>query len=460
MNISLHLSDIRLFRHLSNHSFTSSQIIALSFAIAIAFGTFLLLLPLSYAPGHPISVIDALFTATSALCVTGLTVVDTGKDYSRFGQVMIMLLVQIGGLGIVTLGTLGAILTGRRIGYRERLNLQAQVNSLQVGGVVKLLRRIAILVFGVELIGSLLLFWRFWAMEGTSEGAFFALFHSISAFNNAGFGLYSDNLMRFVGDPLINFTIMALIIMGGLGFIVQIDVLSYYRRRNGRKPLLLHSKMVLVATAFLIIAGALVILLFEWTNPTTLQPLTLPQRIIASLFQAVTPRTAGFNTLDYAHLRDGTLIFTMLLMFIGGSPGSTAGGIKTVTFFTLIGSAWSISRGHGEFMVFGRRLSMESTIRAGSIALIAMVVLGAAITLLTFTDPQFSSLALGFEAVSAFGTVGLSTGITAKLSIMGKLLLILLMYLGRIGPLTMTLALVEKSAQDHIHYPTEDIVIG
>jgi trk system potassium uptake protein TrkH len=437
-----------------------TQIVALSFAVAILMGGTILSLPVAHAPGQRVNFLDAIFTATSAICVTGLTVVDTGTVYSRFGQVTIMLLVQIGGFGVITLGTLVAFLSGRRIGFKERMNLQTQLNSLHVGGVVKLIKRIVILILGLEFVGALLLLLRFVPREGWSEGLFFAVFHSISAFNNAGFSLYSDNLMQFVYDPIVNFAVMGLVVLGGLGFIVVIDLLSYARHHHGRKPLSLHTKIVLTATAILIVFGALVILVFEWSNPRTLGSLSIPQKLLASLFQSVTPRTAGFNTLDYGVIRDGTLIFTMLLMFIGGSPGSTAGGIKTVTFFVLLGSAWSISRGHGELVAFGRRLSMETVVKSGSIALLSMVVLGAAATLLTFTDAGHRPLALGFEAVSAFGTVGLSTGITPRLNPISEMIIILLMYLGRLGPLTLALAIVEKGEDRRINYPVEDIIIG
>lgn len=441
-------------------SLSPAQIISLSFVIAILVGGTVLALPISHSPGQSVNFLDAIFTATSALCVTGLTVVDTGSVYTRFGQIVIMALIQIGGFGVITLGTIVAFLSGRRIGFRERMNLQAQFNSLNVGGIVKLIQRIIILIVGIELVGVLLLVGPFVRKEGLGEGLFSALFHSISAFNNAGFALYPDNLVPFLQNPLVNFTIMGLIVLGGLGFIVEIDVLSYFRQRNGRKPLLLHSKMVLAATAVLIIFGALVILLFEWSNPATLAPLTFPQKLLASLFQSVTPRTAGFNTLNYGAMSDGTLIFTMLLMFIGGSPGSTAGGIKTVTFFVLIGSAWSISRGRGEFVIFGRRLALETVVKSGSIALISMVILGAAATLLTFFQSEMSALKLGFEVVSAFGTVGLSTGITFDLNWMSKIVIILLMYFGRLGPLTIALALVEGVDERRINYPAEDIIIG
>jgi trk system potassium uptake protein len=461
METSLRWRNLLLWREQwSKKRLSPTRIVSLSFVVAILIGGFVLSLPISHAAGRQVTLLDAIFTATSALCVTGLAVVDTGTDFSRFGHVVIMLLVQIGGFGVITLGTLVAFLSGRRIGFRERMNLQAQINSLHVGGVVKLIRRIILLIITIEVTGTLLLFPVFAAREGMSEGFFYALFHSVSAFNNAGFGLYADNLVSYVDHPLVNFTIMALIVLGGLGFIVIMDVLAHVRTNDGRKPLLLHTKMTLAATLFLIVAGTGVILLFEWSNPQTLGPLDLPTKLLASLFQSVTPRTAGFNTLHYGLMMDGTLIFTMLLMFIGGSPGSTAGGIKTVTFFVLVGSAWSISRGHGELVVFGRRLTLETVVKSGSIALISMMVVGAMATLLTFTDLDFSALHLGFEAVSAFGTVGLSTGITPQLGPWSKLILIALMYFGRLGPLTLALALVEKAPEKRVNYPAEDIVIG
>lgn len=437
-----------------------AQIVSLSFAIGILIGGLILALPVSHAPGQNVSFLDALFTATSALCVTGLTVADTGTVFSRFGQVVIMVLIQVGGFGVITLGTLVALLSGRRIGFRERMNLQTQFNSMQVGGVVKLIKRMFILVVGIEVVGAVVLYTRFASREGVWEGAFHALFHSISAFNNAGFGLYPDNLMPYVYDPVVNFAVMGLIVLGGLGFIVVFDVLSYLRRRNGRKPLLLHSKITLVTSGFLIGFGALIILMFEWGNPNTLAPLSWPYKLMAGLFQSVTPRTAGFNTLNYETMHEGTLLFTMLLMFVGGSPGSTAGGIKTVTFFILVGSAWSISRGHGEFVAFGRRLALETVVRAGSIALISMIALGASATLLMFTEPELDPLALSFETVSAFGTVGLSTGITPILNPISKVIILLLMYFGRLGPLTLALALVERRPEKQINYPAEDVVIG
>jgi trk system potassium uptake protein TrkH len=438
---------------------TPAQLIALSFAVAIAVGTLLLSLPIAHAPGHHVSVLDALFTATSAVCVTGLVVVDTGSAFSLFGRIVIMLLIQAGGLGILTLGTLVALASGRRIGFRERLNLSAQVNLGQVGGVVRLIRRMFLVVFVIELVGALALYLPFAEVEGASRGALFALFHSISAFNNAGFGFYADSLTRFARDPMVNVTVMLLIVLGGTGFLVLGNVVGHFTRGR-RVPLGLQTKLVLSASAGLIAVGTLVILLFEWSNPATLGALGVPDKMLAALFQSVTPRTAGFNTLDYSHMHVATLMFTMLLMFIGGNPGSTAGGIKTVTFFVLIGSAWSQSRGNGELTLFERRIAAETAVKAGAIALLGMLLVGAAVTGLSLTDPGESMLQLGFESVSAFGTVGLSTGITSALSAGGRLILIALMYLGRLGPLTLALALMEKRPDRPIKYPSEDVVIG
>ncbi len=445
--------------HKRRRGLSPAQLIALSFALAIAVGTVLLSLPAAHAPGHSMGFLDLLFTATSAICVTGLIVVDTGTAFSPFGQVILLLLIQIGGLGILTFGTLLALASGRRIGFEQRLSLRTQISALQVGGVVRLIRNILLLTLLLELLGALPLYLRFALNQEPHKAAFSALFHSVSAFNNAGFSLFSDSLMSFAADPTIIMTVAVLVILGGLGFIVIADVVAHYRSSR-RKMLSLHSKIVLFATAILLLLSTVILLALEWRNPQTLADLPFFDKLLAGFFQAVTPRTAGFNTLDYSDLSTASLLLTMLLMFIGANPGSTAGGIKTVTFFILLGSAWSLSRGRGELTVFGRRIAFELVIRAGVIALIAMMLLGAAVTALSISDADKSLLALAFEAVSAFGTVGLSLGITAEMSATGKIILMLLMYLGRIGPLTFALALVEQQARQNISYPAEEVVIG
>jgi trk system potassium uptake protein TrkH len=436
-----------------------AQLIVLSFATAILVGTLLLRLPLAHADGARTGWTDALFTATSAVCVTGLVVLDTGRDWSPWGQAVILLLIQAGGLGILTVGSVLALLTGRRLGFRHRMNLQTQLNALQIGGVVRLVRSMVLIVLGIELAGALVLYAPFAQVEGWRQGAWHALFHSVSAFNNAGFSLYPDSLVRFVGDPAVNAAVMALIVLGGLGFVVVVNLVTRYRQ-TPRTPLSLHTKMALTVSATLVALGMVVVLLLEATNPATLGTLPWPSKLLAALFQSVTPRTAGFNTVDYAKMGEATLMFTMLLMFVGGNPGSTAGGIKTVTFLVLVGSAWSLSRGRGELQLFNRRIPLEIAARAGVITLTSFMAIATSLTLLALTDVRLGMLPLAFETFSAFGTVGLSMGVTPDLSVPGKLILVMLMFIGRLGPLTMALALIERPPTEHIGYPAEEVVVG
>lgn len=450
-------SERTLPRRAGTRALSPAKAIALSFFIAIVIGTLLLWLPWSRAPGQTVTPLDALFTATSALCVTGLVVVDTETAWSPLGRVILMLLIQVGGLGIVTLGTLVALLLGQRIGFQERLRAAAQVSALGTGGVLRLVRTIFLISLGFETVGAILLYPTFAALHGPGQGLFYAFFHSISAFNNAGFALYSDNLIRFVDDPVVTLVLGALLIGGGLGFIVHLNV--WANIRGGRRfPLTLHSSVVLLTTLLLCLFGALAVTVLEWHNPRTLGELSWHGKLLAGFFQGVTPRTAGFNSLDYTLLREPTLLVTMLLMFIGGSPASTAGGIKTVTFYVLVASAWSMVRGRGELLTFGRRVSVEMVVKAGSVALLSTGIVMSALFLLSVTEslPLFTVM---FEAFSAFGTVGLSMNATFDLTEPGQLIIILLMYLGRIGPLTFALALVQTRA-DGLKYPSEGVLIG
>lgn len=438
---------------------SGARLIAGSFLAAIAVGTVLLVLPVSQADGVRVSLLDALFTATSAVCVTGLVVVDTGTAFSRFGQTVVMLLFQLGGLGLLTLGTILTLATGRRLGYGARVRIRTQVSAGDLGSVLHLVQSIVVLVAVVEGIGTLVLWVRFAAVEGVVDGLFFALFHSISAFNNAGFALYRDSLARFVDDPLVSLTVTGLVVTGGLGFVVIVNLIARLRPSQ-RARVTLHTRMALGITVFLICAGSVVILLLEWGNPETLGRLDVPGRLLASLFQAVTPRTAGFNTLNYADMNTSSILFTILLMFIGGNPGSTAGGIKTLTFFVLAISAWSVVRQREDYIIFGRRIAPNTVVRAGVVAFCGVMLCGAAATMLAISEPGTDLLALLFEAVSAFGTVGLSLGVTSDLSPVGRVVIILLMYLGRIGFMTFALALVVEHPAREIRYPSEDVVIG
>jgi trk system potassium uptake protein TrkH len=436
-----------------------ARLIALSFLGAIAVGAVLLSLPVSHADGVRVTVLDALFTATSAVCVTGLIVVDTGTAFSRFGQFVIMALFQLGGLGLLTLGTVLTLATGRRLGYGARIRIREQVSAADLGSVLSLVRSIVVLVAVVEGIGAVLLTAPFVRAEGWTAGVFHAVFHSISAFNNAGFALYADSLSGFASNPLVNATVIGLVVVGGLGFVVIVNMIAHYRPSQ-RARVTLHTRMAVSITIFLIAAAAVIFLLLEWGNPETLQPLSVPDRLQASLFQAVTPRTAGFNTLDYASMNTSTVLFTILLMFIGGNPGSTAGGIKTLTFFVLVIAAWSVVRRRPDIAVFNRRIAPGTVVRAGVIGFSGVMLCGAALTLLAITERDIALSALLFEAVSAFGTVGLSLGATGELSPVGRIVIMLLMYLGRIGFMTFALALVAEHPAREIRYPAEDVVIG
>jgi trk system potassium uptake protein TrkH len=438
---------------------TPTRLITLSFAGAIASGTLLLRLPVSHGD-QDVGVLDALFTATSAVCVTGLAVLDTGTAYSGFGQFVILLLFQLGGLGLLTFGTLLALATGRRLGVGDRLRLNEQVSGSNVGGIVGLVRSIAIVVALAEVTGALLLYSRFASTEGVGAGAWHAVFHSVSAFNNAGFSLNSDSLMAYVDDPIVNFTVMALITVGGLGFVVITNLYQWSRRTRPRVRLTLHTRMVLSITGFLTAAGVSLILIAEWNNDGTLGPLTAPGRVLAALFQAVTPRTAGFNTLDYGQLTTAGLLVTMLLMFIGGNPGSTAGGIKTITFYVVVLSIWSTIRGRADTAVFRRRIAQETVVRAAAIAGGAAILGGAAVTMLAVFEPDVALQSLLFETISALGTVGLSVGITSELGDPARLVLIMLMFVGRIGLLTFALALVSRERTTALRHPAEDVVVG
>ncbi|WP_083922460.1 TrkH family potassium uptake protein [Deinococcus aquatilis] len=438
------------------------QLIALSFALAILVGGCLLALPIMHTPGHDINFLQALFTATSALCVTGLNVVDPSTAFNRLGQVVIMLLVQVGGLGIITFGTVFALIIGRRVNFSERIRLAQQVSAFDVGGVLSLIRNIFLYTFLIELTGAVLLSFRFVPLEGWGRGLFYSVFHSVSAFNNAGFALYSDNLVRFVGDPLVSMTIALLIILGGMGFLVQLNVVAHLLNPR-RNRMLVHSKLVLTMMGVLLAVGTLTYLLLEWSNPKTLAPLGFGDKLLASFFQSVTTRTAGFNSLDYGAMNLATLFITIILMFIGANPGSTGGGIKTSTFYVMMASAWSMVRGRGEVNLFRRRIDQDTVIRAMTVGLLSIGLVNVMFVLLLIfnTNPQVTFVQMFFETVSAFGTVGLSMNATPIMASDQHVILILLMYLGRIGPLTFAVAFNSRNSAELVKYPPEkDIIIG
>ncbi|QGP90865.1 Ktr system potassium uptake protein B [Neomoorella glycerini] len=424
--------------------------------MVIATGTLLLALPVASETGQPVKIVDALFTATSATCVTGLITVDTPTTYSLFGEIVIMALIQTGGLGFMTLSTLVALLLGKRITLKERLVMQEALNQLTVEGVVRLSRYVLFFTFLTEGLGALLLGLRFSRDMPPGQAFYFGVFHAVSAFCNAGFSLFSANLMDYRGDLLVNLVITALIILGGLGFSVVADV---YTKRSWQR-LSLHSKIVIRTTMWLIIIGTLMFLALEYTNSKSLAPLPLGEKVLASYFQAVTPRTAGFNTLNIGDLRPVTLLLIIILMFIGASPGSTGGGIKTSTFTTIAVAVWSIIQGKCDIEIFGRRLPRGTVLKALAVASVSLLLVVTVTGIMLVTEQEEMEIIL-FEVVSAFGTVGLSAGLTPQLTVAGKLLITATMYSGRVGPLTLAFAIAQRLGRQGIkHYPEEGVIIG
>ena len=439
---------------LARFELNPAQTIIAGFAAIILAGGLVLSMPAASADGQPTPFLTALFTATSATCVTGLVVVDTATHWSTFGQLVIMLLIQFGGLGYMTVATLMALAIGRRIGLRERLVLQEAHNLYTLGGIVRFTRRVVLITLAIEAIGAILLMLRWRPDFGLARAAYLGIFHSISAFNNAGFDLMGGfrSLTGYAGDVSVNLTIALLIILGGLGFTVLVDL--------GRpRRFTLHAKVVLATTAILIVAGTALVYLLEFRNPDTLGRLPGWQGVLAAFFQSVTPRTAGFNTLDTSRLLDPTLMLLIALMFIGASPGGTGGGIKTTTFVAPMAVIVAMLRGRPDPELFWRRLPPVVVYKAVTIALVAVAFVVTMATALAFTERVEFIQAL-FEVTSAFGTVGLSTGITPSLSTVGRIIIMLTVFTGRVGLLTMAFALTHRQQPANFRFPEERIMIG
>ena len=434
-----------------------------SFVGAILIGAICLTMPWASSNGQSVGFINALFTATSAVCVTGLVVVDTGSRFSFAGQVVILTLIQLGGLGIMTFSTFFLSLGGKkRFSLRERMLIQDALNYYDTESLFQLIRNIFLFTMLFEAIGAMLLLPSMAQEVGWSRAPYYAVFHSISAFCNAGFGLFSDSLSRFVGDPLVNFTVMMLIVMGGIGFPVLHQLWrGFWRSGHGeeRVNLSFHTRIVIRATLFLIVSVALLILFFE--RHGILAHLTWNERFWAVLFQSVTPRTAGFNTVPINQLREPTLILLTLAMFIGASPGGTGGGIKTTTFVVVISSIWATIKESSHTVLMKRTIPSKVISKAFAIFFLSLCLVVVYTLLLLEIDPQFSITQVFFEVVSAFGTVGLSTGITPMLSPASKVLLSILMLAGRVGPLTIVLALAQAGAPPpEIRYPEANVMVG
>ncbi len=437
-----------------------AQSLALSFLGTILLGTVLLKLPFASAAGKSTSLIDALFTATSATCVTGLVVVDTPTHFSTFGQVVILLLIQAGGLGIMTLSTSLALIFGRRMGLRNKLAMQNVLDQVDVEGMKALILYILKMTLVIELIGAVLLFLRWAGSFGELRAAYLAIFHSVSAFCNAGFSLFSNSFISYKYDLVLNLIITFLIILGGIGFTVVADIQHiWFGRGRSSKPasLTIHTKLVLIVTVLLLLMGTMAIFFGEYHN--SLQGIPWGKRLLCSYFQSVTARTAGFNTLEIGKLTNVTLFIIVVLMFIGASPGSTGGGIKTSTLGILVLFVRAMFRGQEKIELFNRTAPQDIVRKAVCITLLSAVLV-CLLTVPLLVTEKANFIQVLFEAVSAFGTVGLSTGITPQLSLTGKLGIAFLIFAGRIGPLTVAFAVGRRRRPPGISYPEARVMVG
>ncbi|MBQ1049083.1 TrkH family potassium uptake protein [Micromonospora sp. C51] len=432
--------------------------ITVGFAGAIMVGTGLLSLPWATRSGSRTELVDALFTATSAVCVTGLVTVDTGSYWSTFGQVVILLLIQIGGLGIMTLATLFTVLLSRRLGLRARFLAQAETKSLNLGDVRGVVRRIVVFSLVSEAVVATLLTIRFATAYRRPWGTalYEGVFHAISAFNNAGFSTYADSLMGYVADPWITLTITAAVILGGLGFPVVFELVRTWRRPAYWS---VTTRITVALTVALLAIGTVVFTLAEYANPGTFGPLGGPQKLLAGFFASAMTRTAGFNSVDIGAMRPESLLASDVLMFIGGGSAGTAGGIKVTTFGLLAFVLWSEMRGETQVNVGHRRIPASNQRQALAIVLLSAGTVAVATFILLAITPYRLDAVL-FEAVSAFGTVGLSTGITADLPPQADVLLVLLMFAGRIGPLTLASALALRDRNRRFELPEERTIVG
>jgi trk system potassium uptake protein TrkH len=436
-----------------------------AFALLIFSGTILLMLPIS-SKGAPVGFVDALFTSTSAVCVTGLTVVDTGSTYSLFGQFIIMILIQCGGLGIMTMSTLFIMLAGRRPGLAGQIVVQDAFTHSRDRNILSILKDVFLFTGAIEGVGIVILFLIFIRENSAPRALFLSVFHSISAFCNAGFSVFSDSFVKYRENWALNLVICFLIISGGIGFLVLSELKrKFIVKHRALSRLSLHSKIVLSTTLILIVSGMIFILGMEWHN--TLAPLSISGRFQAAFFQSVTARTAGFNTLPIGNMANETLFLLILLMFIGASPGSCGGGIKTTSLATLAVLGLSRFQGSDRPRLFNRTISAASVEKAVSVVILSAIVICLGIMLLLITEignvPHSQSrgqfLELYFEVVSAFGTVGLSTGITGSLAKMGKVVLSMVMFVGRLGPLVVGVA-VSRDTSARYYYAEESIMVG
>lgn len=438
---------------------TQVQTIALGFLIVILAGSLLLMLPFATAEGESTTFLDALFTATSASCVTGLIVQDTFLHWTWFGRTVILVLIQIGGLGFISIGVFFAVLLRRKISLRQRGLMQESVNALHISGMVKLTRFIIKGTLIIEGIGALLLSFRFVPQYGFFVGIYFSIFHAVSAFCNAGFDLMGhkapyDSFVSYQGDIYVNLILMALILIGGLGFLVWMDIKKH---KSAFRKMELHTKIVLTMTGLLIVVPAVIFWIIERNH--ILADMSVPEQVISSLFAVVTPRTAGFNTIDVAAMGENSKLLTIFLMFVGGNPGSTAGGIKTTTFVMMLLFIGANFRGNKTCNLFGRRLD-EAGIQKAMVVFGTNLFLALIVSFIISSVQRLPMMDILFESFSAIGTVGMTTGITRDLTMFSRILIIFLMFCGRTGSLSFAMSILEHKKEPKVQNPVERIRIG
>lgn len=434
-------------------------LILLSFFVIILIGGTLLSLPISTVNNEGTRWIDGIFTATSAVCVTGLVVNNVSSVYNLFGKTLILILIQVGGLGVITLSSLIIILISKKISYGTKKLLQEDINAESTFNIQDFTKKVAITVFGIELLGAIFLFFEFIQKIPFKIAVYYSIFHSVSAFCNAGFALYSDNLISFQGSIIINLVIPLLIILGGIGFSVLLDIYRYKKKKV--KRLSLTTKIAVSISLILIVLGTILTFIFEYSNPETIGNTSLIKKIVASFFQSVTTRTAGFNTIPIVELRGVTVLLYVFLMFIGASPGSTGGGIKTTTFGVILLGVINTLRSTTDIEVERRRISWDIFNKAIAMAFISLIYISIVLLFLMEIEKDIPFINLLFELISAFGTVGLSRDLTPLLKDFSKLLLILTMFIGRVGPLTMTMAMTGRIIKkEKYRYPKDNILIG
>ncbi|MBE6709167.1 MAG: potassium transporter KtrB [Ruminococcaceae bacterium] len=442
------------------YSLSTTQIIMIGFAVVILVGSLLLMLPVSSANGNSVSFVDSLFTATTSTCVTGLVTLPTVSTWSTFGHIVIICLIQVGGLGVITIMSGIMLMFHKRMGIRDRILIQDAFNLNTMSGLVRFVKKVFLGTFIIEGLGAAICMIRFVPMFGI-KGVWYSIFHSISAFCNAGIDIISENsLCEYATDPLINIVTCVLIVFGGIGYIVWWDVISVIKERKKMRSLTLHSKIALVSTVIIIISGAVLFFVFEYNNPLSMGNASVGDKVQMSLFQSITTRTAGFATIPQENLTNSSSILSLILMFIGGSPVGTAGGIKTVTFVILIFASISAVKNRNEVVLFNRNIPKYAINKALSVVFMSFGIMFVSTLLLSFVTDS-SVINILYETVSATATVGLTRNLTPFLNVWGKIIIIFTMFFGRVGPISLAVALnVKKENPNKIKNPVEDICVG